>query len=46
MKLPMVAEVYKGCKVDYSGDIVTAQLFLDVLTSNTTGAKGKDGKRW
>ena len=38
----MVAEVYKGCKVDYSGDIVTAQLFL---TSNTTGAKGKDGKR-
>ena len=40
----MVAEVYKGCKVDYSGDIVTAQLFLDVLTSNTTGAKGKDGK--
>ena len=34
-------DVYKGCKVDYSGDIVTAQLFLDVLTSNTTGAKGK-----
>eukprot|EP00438_Fugacium_kawagutii_P012636 Skav215591 [mRNA] locus=scaffold666:132200:133360:+ [translate_table: standard] len=34
-------DVYKGCKVDYSGDIVTAQLFLDVLTGNTTGAKGK-----
>lgn len=34
-------DVYKGCKVDYAGDIVTAQLFLDVLTGNTTGAKGK-----
>ena len=34
-------DVYKGCKVDYSGDIVTAQLFMDVLTGNTTGAKGK-----
>eukprot|EP00439_Symbiodinium_sp_Y106_P074603 s75_g14.t1 len=34
-------DVYKGCKVDYSGDIVTGQLFMDVLTGNTQGAKGK-----
>ena len=34
-------DVYKGCKVDYSGDIVTGQLFMDVLTGNTEGAKGK-----
>ncbi|CAK8988586.1 unnamed protein product [Durusdinium trenchii] len=32
-------DVYKGCKVDYSGDIVTAQLFLDVLTGK---GKGKE----
>ncbi|CAK8996174.1 Vacuolar-processing enzyme delta-isozyme (Delta-VPE) (Asparaginyl endopeptidase delta-VPE) [Durusdinium trenchii] len=30
-------DVYKGCKVDYSGDIVTAQLFLDVLTGKGKG---------
>ncbi|CAE7765034.1 Lgmn, partial [Symbiodinium microadriaticum] len=34
-------DVYKGCKVDYSGDIVTGKLFMDVLTGNTEGAKGK-----
>mmetsp|Transcript_44263 Transcript_44263/g.105379 ORF Transcript_44263/g.105379 Transcript_44263/m.105379 type:complete len:441 (+) Transcript_44263:67-1389(+) len=34
-------DVYKGCKVDYSGDIVTGKLFMDVLTGNTQGAKGK-----
>ena len=27
-------DVYKGCKVDYAGDIVTAELFMDVLTGN------------
>lgn len=27
--------------MDYSGDIVTGQLFMDVLTGNTEGAKGK-----
>ena len=34
-------DVYEGCKVDYRGEMVTAQLFLDVLTGNTEGAKGK-----
>ena len=34
-------DVYKGCKVDYRGKIVTAQLFMDVLTGNTDGASGK-----
>jgi len=34
-------DVYKGCKVDYAGDKVTAQLFMDVLTGNAQRAKGK-----
>lgn len=32
-------DVYKGCKVDYSGKKVTAQLFMDVLTGNAQRAK-------
>lgn len=32
-------DVYKGCKVDYKGDIVTAELFMDVLTGNAEKAK-------
>jgi len=33
--------VYAGCKPDYMGDMVTAQLFLDVITGNESmvGAK-------
>ena len=34
-------DVYKGCKVDYSGDIVTASLFQHVLTGDAKQAKGK-----
>ena len=34
-------DVYKGCKVDYRGKVVTAQLFMDVLTGNSEGATGK-----
>ncbi|CAE7755257.1 dVPE, partial [Symbiodinium pilosum] len=34
-------DVYKGCKIDYSGDIVTGKLFMDVLTGNSHSAKGK-----
>eukprot|EP00438_Fugacium_kawagutii_P010533 Skav214530 [mRNA] locus=scaffold410:264535:292705:- [translate_table: standard] len=34
-------DVYKGCKVDYSGKKVTAKLFMDVLTGNADKAKGK-----
>mmetsp|Transcript_55349 Transcript_55349/g.123702 ORF Transcript_55349/g.123702 Transcript_55349/m.123702 type:complete len:449 (-) Transcript_55349:96-1442(-) len=34
-------DVYKDCKIDYSGDVVTGQLFMDVLTGNKKGAKGK-----
>jgi len=34
-------DVYKGCKVDYSGKKVTAQLFMDVLTGNAQRAQGK-----
>jgi len=32
-----VTDVYKGCKVDYRGKQVTAQLFLDVITGNVSG---------
>ena len=34
-------DVYKGCKVDYSGDIVTGDLFQQVLTGDAKKAKGK-----
>ncbi|CAJ1386680.1 unnamed protein product [Effrenium voratum] len=34
-------DVYKGCKVDYAGDIVTAELFMDVLTGKAQKVKGK-----
>ena len=33
-------DVYKGCKVDYAGDIVTAELFMDVLTGNWVPSPG------
>ena len=37
------SKVYKGCKIDYSGKIVTAKLFLDVLTGEGQGkARGID----
>eukprot|EP00929_Paragymnodinium_shiwhaense_P005806 TRINITY_DN1081_c0_g1_i3.p1 TRINITY_DN1081_c0_g1~~TRINITY_DN1081_c0_g1_i3.p1 ORF type:complete len:480 (+),score=135.81 TRINITY_DN1081_c0_g1_i3:59-1441(+) len=36
-------DVYEGCKIDYKGDVVTAQLFLDVLTGNANGTP-KGGK--
>lgn len=32
-------DVYAGCKVDYKGDVVTAKLFMDVLTG--TKSQGK-----
>merc|ERR1719337_496459 len=32
-----VPDVYKGCKIDYRGSVVTAQLFLDVITGNEQG---------
>jgi len=34
-------DVYDGCKVDYKGSVVTAQLFLDVITGNAEKAGGK-----
>lgn len=34
-------DVYDGCKVDYKGKVVTAQLFLDVLSGNKDAVKGK-----
>ena len=34
-------DVYDGCKVDYKGSVVTAQLFLDVLTGNKDAVAGK-----
>lgn len=34
-------DVYDGCKVDYKGSVVTAQLFLDVLTGNKEAVAGK-----
>jgi hypothetical protein len=30
-------DVYEGCNIDYKGKVVTAQLFLDVLTGNAAG---------
>eukprot|EP00929_Paragymnodinium_shiwhaense_P005808 TRINITY_DN1081_c0_g3_i1.p1 TRINITY_DN1081_c0_g3~~TRINITY_DN1081_c0_g3_i1.p1 ORF type:complete len:479 (+),score=128.69 TRINITY_DN1081_c0_g3_i1:58-1437(+) len=30
-------DVYEGCKIDYRGSQVTAQLFLDVITGNAAG---------
>jgi len=30
-------DVYKGCKVDYRGNIVTAKLFLSVITGDESG---------
>lgn len=30
-------DVYKGCKVDYRGSIVTAKLFLSVITGDQSG---------
>jgi len=30
-------DVYAGCKVDYRGSVVTAKLFLSVITGNTSG---------
>lgn len=35
-----VPDVHAGCKVDYSGDDVTAELFLKVLTGNATNLPG------
>jgi len=32
--------VYAGCKPDYKGDVVTAQLFLDVITGNESAVNG------
>lgn len=32
-------DVYAGCKIDYRGNVVTAKLFMDVLTGN--GSQGK-----
>jgi legumain len=34
------ANVYAGCKPDYRGDVVTAQLFLDVITGNESAVNG------
>jgi legumain len=36
-------DVYEGCKVDYRGDVVTAKLFLSVITGDESGvpASGK-----
>ena len=34
-------DVYDGCKVDYKGSVVTAQLFLDVLLGNKDAVSGK-----
>ncbi|CAK0830288.1 unnamed protein product, partial [Prorocentrum cordatum] len=34
------ANVYAGCKADYKGDVVTAQLFLDVITGNESAVNG------
>jgi legumain len=32
--------VYAGCMPDYKGDVVTAQLFLDVITGNESAVNG------
>jgi hypothetical protein len=34
-------DVYAGCIPDYKGNVVTAKLFLDVLTGNTSAVSGK-----
>merc|ERR1711939_1136026 len=36
---PQGKDVYKGCKVDYRGSIVTADLFRKVLTGDADGVK-------
>mmetsp|Transcript_32313 Transcript_32313/g.58642 ORF Transcript_32313/g.58642 Transcript_32313/m.58642 type:complete len:441 (-) Transcript_32313:159-1481(-) len=36
-------DVYAGCKIDYKGDIVTAELFMKVLTGNGSGKVLKSG---
>mmetsp|Transcript_89049 Transcript_89049/g.157742 ORF Transcript_89049/g.157742 Transcript_89049/m.157742 type:complete len:491 (+) Transcript_89049:91-1563(+) len=36
-KLNGTTDVYKGCQVDYRGKQVTAELFLNVITGNTSG---------
>lgn len=37
-------DVYAGCKIDYSGDIVTADLFLKVITGNASALPPGSGK--
>jgi len=34
-------DVYAGCKPSYSGEVVTAELFLNVLTGNKAAVAGK-----
>ena len=33
-------DVYAGCKIDYSGNMVTPETFTKVLTGNSTGLNG------
>ena len=33
-------DVYAGCKIDYSGDAVTPETFVQVLTGNASGLNG------
>jgi legumain len=32
-----VSDVHSGCEIDYKGDVVTADLFLNVITGNESG---------
>uniref|UniRef100_A0A1I8ANG3 legumain n=1 Tax=Steinernema glaseri TaxID=37863 RepID=A0A1I8ANG3_9BILA len=38
---PKLVDVYAGVKIDYKGDDVNAQVFLDVMTGNKAAVKGK-----
>ncbi|VDK70726.1 unnamed protein product [Litomosoides sigmodontis] len=42
--MPNGTDVYKGVKVDYSGDDVTPENFLAVLSGNKRAIKGGNGK--
>ena len=35
-----VTDVYDGCATDYRGSVVTADLFLKVITGDTCGSSG------
>lgn len=42
--MPNGADVYKGVKIDYSGEDVTPKNFLAVLSGNKRAVKGGNGK--